>query len=101
MIIKKNAENKVIALDRINVLFNEAKSVFSSNRTLADRYVSLARKISMKYKVKIPSCFKRSFCKHCYSYLVPSVNSRVRVREKMIVIYCDNCKRFSRFRYKE
>jgi len=89
-------EQKKIALDRIKKLFEEAKGVFSENKALANRYVQLARTISMKAKVKIPSELKRRYCKYCHTYLVPGVNSRVRTREGKVVIACLECKRFVR-----
>ena len=86
-----------IAKGRISKLFEEAKGVFSKDAKLSNRYVHLARKIAMKYKVRIPSKFKRRFCKHCYSYLVQGKNSRVRLQKSKVVISCLNCKKFMRF----
>ena len=96
---KKPQKQKEIALDRIKDLFKEAKKVFKKDPKLANRYVKLAREMSMKYKVKIPSQLKRRFCKHCYSYLMPSVNARVRTREGKVVYYCLECKKYMRFPY--
>jgi ribonuclease P protein subunit RPR2 len=45
----------------------------------------------MRYNVRVPSQYKRRYCKFCHSYLVPSVNSRVRVRSKRIVVFCKRC----------
>ena len=95
---KNNKKNqKKIAEKRITKLFELAhiKSL-EHDFKLSDRYVKLARKISMKYLVKIPLKYKRSFCKHCYSYILPSVTGRVRIRDKKIVIYCYKCKKFTR-----
>ena len=90
----KNKEKvKEIALEKIIHLFNEARS----NSSMADRYVELARKIGMKSNVNIPKEFKRRFCKHCYKYF-RSGNYRVRTRNKVVVYYCLNCKKFMRFR---
>jgi ribonuclease P protein subunit RPR2 len=96
---KKAQDNKKIANERIEILFVEAEKVFPDDKILSNRYVEMARKISMKYNVSLSSEQKRRFCKHCYSYLVPSVNSRVRVRDKMVVNYCLVCKRFNKFGY--
>ena len=90
-------ENKKIALERIKTLFKEAKEV--KDKKLANRYIKLARELSMKYKVKIPSNLKRRFCKHCKHYLVHSVNVRVRTRDGKVVYYCLDCKRYMRFPY--
>ena|SRR3989338_7675138 len=89
-----------IAKERIEVLFKEAKNMFKEDPKLSDRYVYLARKIAMKYKVRIPSTLKRKFCKHCYKYLMPSVNCRVRVQRGKVVYYCLSCKKFTRLPYK-
>ena len=50
---------KLIAKERINTLFKEAEDIFNKNQKLANRYVNLARKISMTSKVRIPSNLKR------------------------------------------
>ncbi len=96
---KKSSEQKKIAKERIEKLFNQAEEVFEEDKKLADRYVELARDIAKKFRVRIPSSLKRKFCKHCYSYLVPSVNVRVRTREGKVVYYCLECKRYMRFPY--
>ena len=87
---------KEIALKRIGQLFQEADRRFSKEKDLADRYMALARKIAMKAKVHIPSDLKRRMCKHCYQYLRPGVNCRVRKRPGKVVISCLECKKFMR-----
>ncbi|MBI2152069.1 ribonuclease P [Candidatus Woesearchaeota archaeon] len=89
-------EQKDIALQRIKILFKEAEKRFSSDSKLAHRYVTLARNLAMKVKLKIPLELKRRFCKHCYKYLQPGVNSRVRTRNGKVIISCLECKKFMR-----
>ena len=96
---KKPRKQRELVLERIKILFKEAKEAFKKDPKLADRYVKLARELAMKYKVRIPPILKRRFCKHCYSYLVPSVNLRVRTRNGKVVYYCLNCKKYMRFPY--
>ena len=89
---------KIIAKNRINKLFVMAEHcAISGKRNLADRYVEIARKISMKYLVPIPKQFKRSFCKHCYSYLLSDSTCRIRIHHGKLVVYCYNCKKYTRF----
>ncbi|KYK32195.1 MAG: hypothetical protein AYK22_07575 [Thermoplasmatales archaeon SG8-52-3] len=86
-----------IALERINKLFLMAENkALSGNFSIANRYVSIARKLSMKYLVPIPKEFKHRFCKHCYSFLSPYLNSRFRIHRSKLIIYCNNCKKYSR-----
>ena len=96
--VKKQA--KEIAQDSINNLFALAKKSTGKDTKLADRYVDMARRIAMKAKTRIPSACKRQYCKHCYSYLMPGRNCRVRMNNKTISYYCEKCKRFSRIGYK-
>ena len=92
---------KTIAKRRINKLFLMAEeNAISGELKLSDRYVELARKISMKYLTPIPREYKRRFCKHCYSYLIPSVNCRVRIHKGKTVIYCHSCKKYTRIPFK-
>ena len=89
-------KQKEIAKERIKILFEQADDVFAKNKPLANRYVTLARKIAMKVKLKIPKELKRKFCKHCYKYLKNGVNSRVRTRGGKVIISCFECKKFTR-----
>ncbi|MBW2994552.1 ribonuclease P [Candidatus Woesearchaeota archaeon] len=94
---KKQSEMKQIAKDRIQYLFEQAELKFSKNPSLSNRYVTLARKLAMKYKIRMPRELKRKFCKHCYKYLVPGKNCRVRTHNGKVVYSCFNCKKFMRF----
>lgn len=95
--LKEKKTQKTIANKRINKLFSMAEQrAISGNLNLADRYVEIARKISMRNLVPIPKEFKRRFCKHCYSYLLPDTNCRVRIHRGKLIIYCHNCKRYTR-----
>lgn len=94
---KKSSEHVQIAKNRIDQLFFQADEVFSEDPELSDRYVDLARKLAMKFKVKLRSEYKRKFCKHCYKYLRSGVNARVRTRNGKVVYTCLSCKKFSRF----
>ena len=89
-------EQKKIARERIIILFQEAEKRFLTNPELSHRYVALARKIAMKVKTRIPPEFKRNYCKHCYKYLKPGINARIRTRDSKVIISCLECKKFTR-----
>jgi ribonuclease P protein subunit RPR2 len=89
-------KQKEIARERIRILFTQAKEIFQEDAQRAHRYVEIARKIAMKAKVRIPREFKRQFCRHCYRFLMPSVNARIRTRKGKVIIYCKECKKFTR-----
>jgi len=93
---RKSNENVNIAKERVVKLFKLADDIFSEDSSLSDRYVDLARKIAMKFKIKLSSSQKRKFCKHCYSYLRPGINCRVRTVSNKLVYSCFKCKKFTR-----
>ena len=97
---KKPSVHVKIASDHIDKLFAQADEIFSEDSSLADRYVDLARKTAMKFKVKLKSAYRRKFCKHCYKYLMPGVNARVRTQSGKLVYSCFSCKKFTRFTIK-
>lgn len=94
--LKKPTQQIKIAKIRINFLFRLAKEDFKNNSKLSDKYVKIARRIAMKYKIRLPSSLKKRFCKHCHKYLVPSVNCRIRIHKHRIIYYCLSCKHFMR-----
>ena len=95
--VEQKKVHKHIAQHRITYLFSLAEEYALQGKLgLANRYVSLARRISMKYLVPIPPEYKRRFCTHCYSYALPGVTCRVRIHRSMIITYCCSCKKLSR-----
>lgn len=93
----KKKKSRSIALERIHILFEQAEEMFNKDKHLSNRYIHLARSISMKYKVKIPKELKRKFCKKCHSYLYPGKNLQVRARKDKIVYTCLDCKNIMRY----
>ena len=85
---------KRTAIQRIQTLFQLATEILHEDPSLAQRYVSTARKIAMAAKVRLPKEHRRQVCRHCKSFILPGVNCRVRIkqrREPHLVITCLNC----------
>jgi len=91
------ADKNSIALERIKNMFKLAQKAFQKYPERANRYIFIARRIAMKTKTKIPSRLKRKYCKHCYKYLQPGVNCRIRTKNDNIIYYCFNCKKYMKF----
>ena len=91
-----------IASERIAILFKEALSQAKAGRLdRANRYVFLARKLAMKYQVRIPKDLRRKFCHKCYHYLLPGKNVSVRTnpKTKAVEMTCKDCKHINRYPY--
>ena len=89
------------ARQQIKEYFEKAQAAFRENKDLSNDYVRKARNIAKKHQLTFPRDLKRRFCKHCYSYLVPGKNLRIRTHEGHVVYYCLECKKFMRFPYKK
>ena len=89
----KQAKRK-IALERMYILINDAISNARSNPDLSQRQASLARRISTHHRVKMPYELRINFCKRCKNFIVPGINSRIRLggtHLKAIRITCNFC----------
>ncbi|AFC99529.1 RNase P subunit Rpp21 [Methanocella conradii HZ254] len=97
---KKKPFNVDMAEQRIKRLFKLAEKAYKKRPDLADRYVEISRRISMRHRVGIPGELKRKVCKKCGSYLVAGENSRVRLDGKNVIITCLKCGAIKRYPYK-
>jgi ribonuclease P protein subunit RPR2 len=79
-----------VVRERINILFQLAEKELKTHPERARRYISLARKLGMKYNVKFPKKLKRRFCKKCGTLWVPGYNLKVRLnsRKKVMEYQC-------------
>lgn len=85
---------KEIAIERMNILFNNVISNARENPALSRRQAFLARKISLKHRVPMPYYLRMVFCKKCKSFMAPGLDSKIRVGRssvKSIRITCNFC----------
>lgn len=90
MLKREKKIEKKIAKERIEILFKLMEDMKGENYDLARKYVELARKIAMKYRVKIPKEYKLKFCKKCL-YPYKEGKFRVRIAKSRVIITCLNC----------
>jgi len=97
---RKKGQERRIAGERIEALFALAEEeALRANFARADRYVELARRIGMRYNVRLSSAFKRRVCKGCHAYLLPPKTARVRIGDSRVVTTCLKCGTVMRFPY--
>jgi ribonuclease P protein subunit RPR2 len=88
-----------MAHQRIIRLFELAGQEFKTHPERSDRYVRLARRIGMRYRVRIPEGLKPRICKHCHAYLVQGVTARTRLQGTHIATTCTACGKQMRHPY--
>ena len=81
-------------MERMQILIDNAISNARSDPELSQRQASIARRISSKYKIRMPYDLRIVFCKKCKSFIAPGLNSRIRLGRtsvKSIRISCNLC----------
>ena len=92
IIVKPGA--KKIAMERMEILIENAISNARTNPKLSQRQASIARRISTRHKIRMPYNLRMVFCKKCKSFIAPGINSRIRLGRasvKSIRISCNLC----------
>ena len=81
-------------MERMQILIDSAISNARTDPDLSQRHASLARRISTKYKIRMPYHLRMVFCKKCKLFIAPGINSRIRLGRtsiKSIRISCNYC----------
>ena len=88
----KNSK-KQIATQRMQILFHNALSNAKHSPRLAERQAEMVKKISLKFKIKMPFELSSSFCKKCKKFIPPGIASKTRLgsKPKSIRITCSYC----------
>ena len=70
--------------------------MWKKNPALAKRYVSIARRLAMRHRVRLGS---KRFCKKCGVPWIPGATLRVRLSGKKALYICLACNKVKRFPY--
>lgn len=88
-----------IARERVSDLFALAERESAAHHPeLADRYVTLARRIGMRYNVRLLREFRELYCRTCSTYWTEGRTVRTRLRQGVRVRTCLKCGRQRRTR---
>jgi len=78
----------------MQILIDSAITNARTDPALSQSQASIARRISTKYKIRMPYHLRMVFCKKCKSFIAPGINSRIRLGRtsvKSIRISCNLC----------
>ena len=84
---------KDLAMQRVSRLLDIALKTASEDLCLAQRQGEIARRLCLKYNLRLPYGRRMLFCKGCSRLVVPGVNCRVRLdsRRKALRLVCLEC----------
>ena len=88
-----------IAKERIVILFDEAAKAVKEDPELAKRYMKLAKRIGMRYNVRLEK-MRWKFCKYCYNFFLPGKTCTQRLKNGKINIKCLSCNKVIRYPYR-
>jgi ribonuclease P protein subunit RPR2 len=81
-----------IARERVSNLFGLAeREARGAHPELADRYVALARRIGMRYNVRLRQEYRELYCRSCSAFWVEGRTVRTRLRAGSRVRTCLRC----------
>jgi len=90
-----------IARERVSDLFSLAeREALIGHTELADRYVGLARRVGMRYNVRLLAEYRELYCRTCSTFWVEGRSVRTRIRKGRRVRTCLKCGRPRRTRVK-
>jgi ribonuclease P protein subunit RPR2 len=90
-----------VAGERISDLFALAEGeARGGSPALADRYVRLARRIGMRYNVRLLPEYAELFCRGCSRFWIEGTTVRTRLRARRRVRTCLGCGRTRRVPYR-
>lgn len=77
-----------IAMKRCEKLLSMAKEAYAAEPKLAKRYVTLARKISMRHRLALGN---QKFCKKCGTVFIHGVTLKTRLAKGLRLNTCVSC----------
>ncbi|HUU47482.1 MAG TPA: RNase P subunit [Nitrosopumilaceae archaeon] len=89
-----NPKIRKIALERMEILIDNAMANARTNPDLSEKYGQIARRIGTKHNIRMPYHLRIVFCKKCKSFIAPGINSKIRMGRssvKSIRISCNFC----------
>ncbi|MEO9365622.1 MULTISPECIES: ribonuclease P protein component 4 [Candidatus Nitrosocaldus] len=78
----------------MEILLRNVLDTAKYDPTLAEKQAMLIRRISMRYRIRLPYEVRQLFCKRCKRLIIPGVTSRVRIGRssiRAIRITCLHC----------
>jgi RNase P subunit RPR2 len=92
--MKTRANAKADAAEAARSLMVQAVKTSAGDLVLAKKQAQLARKVMLRYNVRLDYSERRFICRGCKKLIVPGVNARVRVgsgNPPIIRITCLEC----------
>ena len=90
---QKRSKQKAVAVSQVDVIIAGALKTAKDDIALAKQQAAIARRICLKFNIRLPYQKRQLFCRGCKTFIVPGINSRVRTskKQKMLLLTCLEC----------
>ena len=90
---QKRSKQKAIAVSEVGTILTEALETAKKDITLAKQQAAIARRICLKFNIRLEYQKRQLFCRGCKIFIVPGINARVRTsnKEKILLLTCLEC----------
>lgn len=102
--VKPRRGVKEEAASIVNLLTESAVSLSHTNPSIANEQAALARKVRLRFNIRLDPSMTRFTCRGCKGLLVPGVNARVRLghgKQTILRVTCADCGHVNRRILKE
>jgi ribonuclease P protein subunit RPR2 len=92
--VKPRRAAKEDAASLVKLLTESAVALSHTDPVIAKQQAALARKVKLRFNVRLDHSLQRFTCRGCKGLLVPGVNARVRLghgKTKMLRVTCTDC----------
>ena len=88
--------------ERIERLMSQAKKIFPDHPERSRRYIEMAKKLAMRYNVRLSPEQKSMFCKECLTLRTTETSTvRTSPTQKSVITTCKHCGNVSRKPYRK
>jgi ribonuclease P protein subunit RPR2 len=92
--VKSRRGAKEDAASLVRLLTESAVALSHTNPIIAKQQAALARKVKLRFNVRLDPSLRRFTCRGCKGLLVPGVNARVRLghgKPRVLRVTCADC----------
>ena len=90
---QKRSKQKAMAISQVDTILIEALETAKNDIVLAKEQASIARRVCLKFNIRLPYRKRQLFCRGCKTFIVPGINARVRTsnKQKILLLTCLEC----------
>lgn len=89
----RRSRQKVVASQEVDSILEQAVETAKTDIELAKKQAAIARRICLKFNIRLPYVKRQLFCRGCKQFIAPGINARARISSKprTLILTCLDC----------